>query len=120
MKILSGDEFGIMRLTSRKTKRTIDKYENLNRDNEIITIYKSPLEKNKENFNLYITWKYDKYTLNWNLKKIITSFKFKENKNIYSTMKNLKASNLLMKGNEKSEISMTNFSKKKYLIQIKN
>ena len=55
MKILSGDEFGIMRLTSRKTKRTIDKYENLNRDNEIIKIYKSPLEKNKENFNLYIT-----------------------------------------------------------------
>ena len=35
-------------------------------------------------------------------------------------MKNLKVSNLLMKGNEKSEISMTNFSKKKYLIQIKN
>ena len=55
MKILSGDEFGIMRLTSRKTKRTIDKYGNLNKDNEIIKIYKSPLEKNKENFNLSIT-----------------------------------------------------------------
>ena len=126
MKIFSGDEFGIIRLTSTKTKRVIDKYGDLNRDNEIIKIYKSPLEENKDNFNLYITSKYDTYTLNWNLKKIISSFKNKENKNICSTMKNLKESNLLINGNEKSEISIINFSKEntfksnKKLIPIEN
>ena len=126
MKILSGDEFGIIRLTSTKTKRVIDKYGDLNRDNEIIKIFKSPLEENKDNFNLYITSKYDTYTLNWNLKKIISSFKNKEIKNICSTMKNLKESNLLINGNEKSEISIINFSKEnifksnKKLIPIEN
>ena len=39
MKIISGDEFGILRLNSTKRKKVIDKYGELNKNNEIIKIY---------------------------------------------------------------------------------
>ena len=108
MKIISGDEFGILRLNSTKRKKVIDKYGELNKNNEIIKIYKSPLEENNENFHLFITSKYETYTLNWNLKKKISSIENKENKNICSTMKNIEL-NTIINGNEKGEINNIKF-----------
>ncbi len=113
MKIISGDEFGILRLNSTKTKKVIDKYGDLNINNEIIKIYKSPLEENNENFHLFITSKYETYTLNWNLKKKISSIENKENKNICSTMKNIEL-NTIINGNEKGELTILNFNEHKH------
>ena len=113
MKIISGDEFGILRLNSTKRKKVIDKYGELNKNNEIIKIYKSPLEDNNENFHLFITSKYETYTLNWNLKKKISSIQNKEDKNICSTIKNLD-SNIIINGNERGEITILNFNEYKH------
>ncbi len=113
MKILSGDEFGILRLSSTKTKKVIDKYGELNKNNEIIKIYKSPLEENNENFNLFITSKYETYTLNWNIKKKISLIENKEDKNICSTMKNLDSS-IIINGNGKGEITILNINEYKH------
>ena len=113
MKIISGDEFGILRLNSTKRKKVIDKYGELNKNNEIIKIYKSPLEDNNENFHLFITSKYETYTLNWNLKKKISSIQNKADKNICSTIKNLD-SNIIINGNERGEITILNFNEYKH------
>ena len=113
MKIISGDEFGLIKLISTQSKSVIEQYGSLDSSKSIINIFSNfeikeainfynnsnedseieeeegkPNEKEK-NLNLYITSLYENYILDWDSKRIISSYE-NENKDIYNISSTLK------------------------------
>ena len=83
MKIITGDEFGILRLINTKTKNIIDKYGKIKFDNEIINIIKNE-NTNYDNLQLFITNKKENFLLDWYSKKILSIYK-NNNDNIFTS-----------------------------------
>ena len=83
MKIITGDEFGILRLINTKTKNVIDKYGKIKFDNEIINIIKNE-NTNYDNLQLFITNKKENFLLDWYSKKILSIYK-NNNDNIFTS-----------------------------------
>ena len=95
MKIITGDEFGLIKLISTQSKSVIDQYGSLDSSKSIINIFSNNKieqidnsEENedeesetKDNLNLYISSINENYILNWDSKKVISSYK-KENPDI--------------------------------------
>ena len=89
MKIITGDEFGLIKLISTQSKSVIDQYGSLDSSKSIINIFSNNKieqidnsEKNedeesetKDNLNLYISSINENYILNWDSKKVISSYK---------------------------------------------
>ena len=86
MKIITGDEFGIIKLISTQSKTVIDQYGALDSSNSIINIFSNNKieqinysEENeeeesetKDSLNLYISSLNENYILNWDSKNIIS------------------------------------------------
>ena len=86
MKIITGDEFGLIKLISTQRKQVIDQYGSLDTSKSIINIFSNNeiLDKvseenseneNNEDFNLFVSSLHENYILNWNTKRIISSHK---------------------------------------------
>ena len=89
MKIITGDEFGLIKLISTQSKTVIDQYGTLDSSKSIINIFSNNKieqidnsEENedeesetKDNLNLYISSINENYILNWDSKKVISSYK---------------------------------------------
>ena len=89
MKIIIGDEFGIIKLISTQSKTVIDQYGSLDSSNSIINIFSNNKieqinysEENeeeesetKDSLNLYVSSLNENYILNWDAKNIISSYK---------------------------------------------
>ena len=89
MKIITGDEFGLIKLISTQSKSVIDQYGSLDSSKSIINIFSNNKieqidnsEENedeesetKDNLNLYISSINENYILNWDSKKVISSYK---------------------------------------------
>ena len=89
MKIITGDEFGIIKLISTQSKTVIDQYGSLDSSNSIINIFSNNKieqinysEENeeeesetKDSLNLYVSSLNENYILNWDSKNIISSYK---------------------------------------------
>ena len=98
MKIISGDEFGVIKYISTKSKQIIDQYGTLDSSKAILNIFcnkdislgtENEEENNDNNFNLFISTINENYILNWETKKIISSYQneSKETSFISSTIK---------------------------------
>ena len=83
MKIITGDEFGILRLINTKSKNIIDKYGKIKFDNEIINVIKNE-NTNYDNLQLFITNKNENFLLDWYSKKILSIYK-NNNDNIFTS-----------------------------------
>ena len=96
MKIITGDEFGLIKLISTQSKTVIDQYGTLDSSKSIINIFSNNKieqinnsEENdeeeesetKESLNLYISSINENYILNWDSKSILSSYK-NENDNV--------------------------------------
>jgi len=85
MKIISGDEFGIIKLISTKEKKVVEQYGSMDSSKSIVNIFsnftikENDSEENseiseKENLNLFVTSLHENYVLNWDEKRIISSY----------------------------------------------
>ena len=104
MKIISGDEFGLIKLISTQKKQVLDQYGTIDSSKSILNIFSNKKieikdsndnsdskdeekeeeeeeEKNEQELNLYVSSINENYILNWETKKIISSYK-NENPNI--------------------------------------
>ena len=98
MKIITGDEFGLIKLISTQTKHVLDQYGTIDSSKSILNIFSNnKIETKKENNNnsesnddeeeeveenekeqnldLFVSSIYENYILNWNSKNIIGSYK---------------------------------------------
>ena len=86
MKIITGDEFGLIKLISTQERRVIDQYGTLNSSKSILSIFSDYVIKDNnsednesnediENLNLFISSLHENYILNWENKRIISSYK---------------------------------------------
>ena len=89
MKIITGDEFGLIKLISTQSKSVIDQYGSLDSSKSIINIFSNNKieqidnsvenedeeSETKDNLNLYISSINENYILNWDSKKVISSYK---------------------------------------------
>ena len=94
MKIITGDEFGLIKLISTQSKQVLDQYGVIDSSKSILNIFsnnKIELKENsdnnnntnlnqnegkeEDNLNLFISSINENYILNWNTKKIISSYK---------------------------------------------
>ena len=85
MKIISGDEFGIIKLISTKEKKVIEQCGSMDSSKSIVNIFsnfkikENDSEENseiseKENLNLFVSSLHENYILNWDEKRIISSY----------------------------------------------
>ena len=85
MKIISGDEFGIIKLISTKEKKVVEQYGSMDSSKSIVNIFsnfaikENDSEENseiseKENLNLFVSSLHENYVLNWDEKRIISSY----------------------------------------------
>ena len=100
MKIITGDEFGIIKLISTQSKSVIEQYGSLDSSKSIINIFtnyeikennnlnnnsnedseieeeeEEENEQSKKKLNLYISSLHENYILDWDSKKVISSYK---------------------------------------------
>ena len=89
MKIITGDEFGLIKLISTQSKSVIDQYGSLDSSKSIINIFSNnkieQIDNSEENedeesetkdtLNFYISSINENYILNWDSKKVISSYK---------------------------------------------
>ena len=92
MKIIIGDEFGLIKLLSTQSKQVIDQYGVIDSSKSILNIFSNNKielkenidintneneeeEEDEENLNLFISSINENYILNWNTKKILSSYK---------------------------------------------
>ena len=94
MKIITGDEFGLIKLISTQSKQVLEQYGSIDSSKSILNIFSNnkieikennvndikEIEEKEENLNLYVSSIHENYILNWNNKKIISSYK-NENEN---------------------------------------
>ena len=138
MKIITGDEFGLIKLISTQSKKVLDQYGSIDSSKSILNIfsnnkieikenndnnpeYINPNEEKEENLNLFVSSINENYILNWNDKKIISSYK-NENKNtsfIGSTIKFPSQNNkntIFINGTSDDKINIVSFDEEnKYL-----
>ena len=142
MKIISGDEFGLIKLISTQKKQVLDQYGTIDSSKSIINIFSNKKieikdnndnseskdeekeeeeEKSEQELNLYVSSINENYILNWETKKIISSYK-NENPNISfisSTIKFPSPSNsntLFINGTSDDKINIVSFNNEnKYL-----
>ena len=94
MKIITGDEFGLIKQISTQSKQVIDQYGAIDSSKSILNIFtnkeiiennNSEIKENEEDLNLFVSSINENYILNWNNKQIISSYKIEnenESKNI--------------------------------------
>ena len=86
MKIISGDEFGLIKLISTQQKKVIDQYGSIDSSKSIINIFskyninelnldENSENENNQNINLFISSLHENYNIDWNNKRIISSYK---------------------------------------------
>ena len=86
MKIISGDEFGLIKLISTQQKKVIDQYGSIDSSKSIINIFskyninelnldENSENENNQNINLFVSSLHENYNLDWNNKRIISSYK---------------------------------------------
>ena len=144
MKIISGDEFGLIKLISTQKKQVLDQYGTIDSSKSILNIFSNKKieikdnndnseskdeekeeeeeeEKSEQELNLYVSSINENYILNWETKKIISSYK-NENPNfsfISSTIKFPSPSNsntLFINGTSDDKINIVSFNNEnKYL-----
>ena len=142
MKIISGDEFGLIKLISTQKKQVLDQYGAIDSSKSILNIFsnkKIELKDNNDNsdskdeekeeeekksekeLNLYVSSINENYILNWETKKIISSYK-NENPSISfisSTIKFPSPSNsntVFINGTSDDKINVVSFNNEnKYL-----
>ena len=131
MKIITGDEFGLIKQISTQSKQVIDQYGTIDSSKSILNIFtnKEIIENNnnseinendnEEDLNLFISSINENYILNWNNKKIISSYKNEnenENKNIsfISSVIKFNSSNnnsMFINGTSDDRIKIASFDK---------
>ncbi len=142
MKIISGDEFGLIKLISTQKKQVLDQYGTIDSSKSILNIFSNKKieikdnndnsdskdeekeeeeEKIEQELNLYVSSINENYILNWETKKIISSYK-NENPNISfisSTIKFPSPSNsntVFINGTSDDKINVVSFNNEnKYL-----
>ncbi len=130
MKVITGDEFGLIKLISTQSKQVLDQYGKIDSSKSINNIFinnKIKLSENnnnseleheeneqKEELNLFVSSIKENYILNWDNKKIISSYK-NENPNtsfISSTIKFKSTNNntIFINGTSDDKINLVSFS----------
>ena len=126
MKIISGDEFGLIKLISTKEKKVIDQYGSLDSSKSIINIFSNfTIKENDndenseyselENLNLFVSSLHENYVLNWETKRKISSYN-NENADtnfISSTIKfpsNDNKNTILINGTSDNKLNVVSFN----------
>ena len=126
MKIISGDEFGLIKLISTKEKKVIDQYGSLDSSKSIINIFSNfTIKENDndenseyselENLNLFVSSLHENYVLNWETKRKISSYN-NENADINfisSTIKfpsNDNKNTILINGTSDNKLNVVSFN----------
>ena len=132
MKIISGDEFGLIKLISTKEKKVIDQYGSLDSSKSIINIFSNfTLKENDndensenselENLNLFVSSLHENYVLNWETKRKISSYN-NENADstfISSTIKfpsNDNKNTILINGTSDNKLNVVSFNEENKFI----
>ena len=136
MKIITGDEFGLIKLISTENKKVIDQYGTMDSSKSIINIFSNykikdnnkrennseeiedeeeEHEEIEENLKLYITSLHENYILDWYNKNIISSYNNENNdiSFISSTIKfpsNDNNNTIFINGTSDSHINIVNFN----------
>ena len=130
MKIITGDEFGLIKLFSTESKKVLDQYGIIDSSQSILNIFTNKIiephknsednininEEKDENLDLYISSIYENYILEWNKKRIISTYK-NENKNasfISSTIKFPSTNNdktIFVNASSDDKINVVSFNK---------
>ena len=125
MKIISGDEFGLIKLISTQKKSVIDQYGSIDSSKSIINIFSkndtkdsdsdaNSEKENNENINLFISSLHENYTLNFNEKRIISMYKNEDSEInfISSTIKfeaNPNNNTILINGTSDNKLNIVSF-----------
>ena len=136
MKIITGDEFGLIKLISTENKKVIDQYGIMDSSKSIINIFSNykikdnnkrennseeiedeeeEREEIEENLKLYVTSLHENYILDWYNKNIISSYNNENNdiSFISSTIKfpsNDNNNTIFINGTSDSHINIVNFN----------
>ena len=136
MKIITGDEFGLIKLISTENKKVIDQYGIMDSSKSIINIFSNykikdnnkrennseeiedeeeEHEEIEENLKLYVTSLHENYILDWYNKNIISSYNNENNdiSFISSTIKfpsNDNNNTIFINGTSDSHINIVNFN----------
>ena len=139
MKIITGDEFGLIKLISTENKKVIDQYGTMDSSKSIINIFSNykikdnnkrennseeiedeeeeheEIEEIEENLKLYVTSLHENYILDWYNKNIISSYNNENNdiSFISSTIKfpsNDSNNTIFINGTSDSHINIVNFN----------
>ena len=144
MKIISGDEFGLIKLISTQKKQVLDQYGTIDSSKSILNIFSNKKieikdnndnseskdeekeeeeeeEKSEQELNLYVSSINENYILNWETKKIISSYK-NENPNISFISSTIKfpspnnSNTVFINGTSDDKINIVSFNNEnKYL-----
>ena len=118
MKIISGDEFGVIKFISTKSKNIVDQYGQIDSSKAILNVFcnkeislENEEEDNQNNFNLFISTIKENYILNWETKKIISSYQdeLKEISFISSTIKFTNTKTILTNGASDDKLNVVLF-----------
>ena len=125
MKIISGDEFGLIKLISTQKKAVIDQYGSIDSSKSIINIFSkndikdsvsdaNSEKENNENINLFVSSMHENYTLNFNEKRIISMYKNEDSEInfISSTIKfedNQNNNTILINGTSDNKLNIISF-----------
>ena len=139
MKIITGDEFGLIKLISTENKKVIDQYGTMDSSKSIINIFSNykikdnnkreinseeiedeeeeheEIEEIEESLKLYVTSLHENYILDWYNKNIISSYNNENNdiSFISSTIKfpsNDNNNTIFINGTSDSHINIVNFN----------
>ena len=126
MKIISGDEFGLIKLISTKEKKVIDQYGSLDSSKSIINIFSNfTIKENDndenseyselENLNLFVSSLHENYVLNWETKRKISSYNNEkaDTNFISSTIKfpsNDNKNTILINGTSDNKLNVVSFN----------
>lgn len=105
MKIISGDEFGILKLISTKSKSVQDTFGVLNAEHEVLSVIKSPLTTSMEDLHLFVTELKANYVLDWNTKEIKSIYQNESSSFTSSILKHNANKNILISSNKDNTIT---------------
>ena len=105
MKIISGDEFGILKLISTKNKSVQDTFGVLNAEHEVLSIIKSPLTTSMEDLHLIVTELKANYVLDWTTKEVRSIYQNESSTFTSSILKHNANKNILISSNKDNTIT---------------
>ena len=105
MKIISGDEFGIIKLISTKSKSVQDTFGVLNAEHEVLSIIKSPLTTSMEDLHLIVTELKANYVLDWTTKEVKSIYQNESSSFTSSILKHNANKNILISSNKDNTIT---------------